>query len=114
MGAEGVVLGHAAPVGVYNGFAVLLGANAVAPVIGIGKAAARPTQHGHMQGFQRGYNIIAHAVGVGNIRSLTDINALIDAAAQMLRKLTVNVGVDGADRTVGVHKNTCHKNTSQK
>lgn len=75
MGAKAVILGHAAPVGVYNGFAVLLGANAVAPVIGIGKAAARPTQHGNMQGFQRGYNIIAHAVGVGNIRSLTDINA---------------------------------------
>ena len=103
MGSEGVILGHAAPVGVDDGFAVFFGANAVTPVVGIGKAAARPAQHRHAERLERGHDIGPQAaVPVGD--------AAIDAAAQMLRKLAVDVFVDGADTLVGVDEQKRHTN----
>ena len=44
VGAEAVVLHHAAPVGVYHLFTVFFGADAVPPVVLVRKTAARPTQ----------------------------------------------------------------------
>ena len=84
MGAEGVILADAAPVGVDDGLALRLRADTIAPVVGIGKAAARPAQHRNVQRLERIDNIAAHAVDMGNLRAFADINALIDAAAQML------------------------------
>ena len=45
MGAEGVVLHHPAPVGVHHPLAAFFGADAVLPVVLVGKAAAGPAQH---------------------------------------------------------------------
>ena len=104
VGAEGVVLGHAAPVGVHDGLALCFGTDAVSPVIGIGKAAARPAQHRHMQLFQGVDHIGAQtAVGVGQ--------PAVDAAAQMLGKMAVDVFVDDARRPVGVDDDMGHDKT---
>ena len=111
MGAKGVILAHAAPVRVDNGLALGLGADAIAPVVGIGKAAARPAQHGDMDVLQGIDDVAAHAVDIGDLGILAHIKALIDAAAQMLRELAVNVGINGANGTVGVDKNMCHRFT---
>ena len=97
MGAEGVILADAAPVGVDDGLALRLRADTIAPVVGIGKAAARPAQHRDVQRLERIDNIAAHTVDVGNLRVFADIKALIDAAAQMLRELTVDIRVNGAE-----------------
>ena len=48
--AEAVVLDGASPVGVDHYGTVLLGADAVCPVILVGKAASRPAHHRHLEG----------------------------------------------------------------
>ncbi len=67
MCAKGVVLNGASPVVVLH-FGSLLGrADTVHPVIFVGKAATGPAQHGYLQGFERLKNIIAIALGVGDV-----------------------------------------------
>src|SRR5699024_4423573 len=102
MGAEGVVFGHAAPVGVYDGFAFFLGADAVPPVVGVGKTAAGPAQHRNVQLFQGGNHVGAQA-------AVTVGQPAIDAAPQMFGKMAVDVLVDDARRTVGVDDDTGHE-----
>ena len=102
VGAEGVGLGHAAPVGVHNGLAGLFGADAVLPVVGVGKAAAGPAQHRHAQIPQGSHGVGAGAaVGVGQ--------PAVDAAAQVFGKLPVDILVDGAGGPVAVDEDLCHK-----
>ena len=84
MGAKGVVLHHAAPMGVDHALTGLLGANAVLPVVLVGKAAPRPTEYRQLDVLQGFYHVGAHAVDVGNGRVLAHKNAVVNAAAQML------------------------------
>ena len=84
MGAEGVVLHHAAPVGVHHALAVFLGADAVFPVILVGKAAAGPAEHREFDVPQGFHHIFAHTFFVGDGRIFPYKNAVINAAAQML------------------------------
>ena len=92
--AEGVVLHHAAPVRVDHTLSGFLRADAVLPVILIGKAAARPAQHRHANMPQRLHDVRSHAVYVRNRAVLSDKKAVIDAAAQMLGKMSVQIAVD--------------------
>ena len=94
MGAEAVVLQAAAPIAVGDGLARLLGADAVLPVVGIGKAAAGPAHDGNADLLQRVHHILAHTVDVGDGRVLAHPNAVVHQAAQMLAEVAVNVLVD--------------------
>ena len=112
MGAEGVVLHHAAPVGVHHALAVFLGANAVLPVVLVGEAAAGPAQHRQLDVLQGLHHVGAHAVDVGDGGILTHENAVVDAAAQMLGKVAVDVLVDGALLVQLVDDDLAHSSVS--
>ena len=94
VGAEAVVLHHPAPVGVHHPLAPLLRADAVLPVVLVRKASAGPAQHGNLQPFQRLHHIGAHAVLVGDMGVLPHEQPLIDASAQMLGEMSVNLRID--------------------
>ena len=100
--AEVVVLGHAAPVRVDHRRAVRVRADAVHPVIFVSKTTARPTQHGNFDLAQRGDDVFADAARVGDRAVLADPDAVIDAAAQVLREMAVNVAVDRLFALVGM------------
>ena len=94
MRSEAVVLHHTAPVGVDHLFAGLFGADTVLPVILVRKAAAGPAQHRDLHLFQRLHHIIAHTVGIGNLGIFPHVQPLIDAPAQMLGEMSLDLGVD--------------------
>src|SRR3546814_17646953 len=68
VGAEAVVVGDAAPGIVDPHRAFFARADAVAPVILVGEAAAGPADDGDVQLFERGHHVAAIAVGVGDFR----------------------------------------------
>ena len=105
--AEGVILHHAAPVGVDHTAASRPGADSVAPVVFVGEAAAGPAQDGNLQLFQRFDNVRAHAVDVGDRRILADVEPAVNAAAQMLGEVAVNVAVDLRARMRRVDGDDC-------
>ena len=113
MRAEGVILHNTAPVRVDHLFACLLGADAVFPVVFIRKTAARPAQHRQLNSFQRFHNIGSHAVYVWNVAVFANINAVINAASEVLGKIAVDIAVDLAFLFVSMNGKFCHfKNSS--
>ena len=92
--AEMVVLHHATPVGVVDRRTLLARADAVAPVILVGEAPARPAQLRHGERLQRGKHVVAVAPRVGNGRIHANPDALVDTAAEMLGELAVDGLVD--------------------
>ncbi len=95
VGAEAVVFGDIAPVIVEDRRALLGIADAVLPVIDVGEAAARPAQIGDADLEQGGHRFLAKAVDVGDGGVFTDPEAVIDAAAEMLGKVAVDMAADG-------------------
>ena len=90
MGSEAIVLHNTAPMGIDHFLSSLLRTDSVLPVILIRKTAARPAQHRHLQLLQCLHHVCSHAIDIGNIRVFSDVNPLIDAASQMLGKMSVN------------------------
>jgi hypothetical protein len=72
--------------------------NAVAPVVLIGKTAARIPNHARFKFFQVVDQRFADAVVVGDLRFLTDPDAVVDNAAEVLDEVTVDVGRYRSDR----------------
>ena len=91
------------PVGVECGRPGVARADAVAPVIFIGKTAARPTHNGYVQVLQRRDDVVAKSARIGNGRVFADPDAFLDAASQMLRELAVNVPVDLGTGLIGMN-----------
>jgi len=94
VGAEAVVLHNSAPVGVYHFFALGGVADAVAPVIFIRKAAARPAKHGKPHLPKGVHNVAAHTVDIRHGRILADKKPLVNASAEMLREVAVDILID--------------------
>jgi hypothetical protein len=64
-------------------------------VVGIGKAAARPAQVGNFELLHGFDHIVAHAIGVGDAGVVfPHIKAPVNAGAQVLGKVAVDVPVD--------------------
>ena len=108
VGAEAVVLDDASPVDVDPAASRLRGADAVLPVVLVGEAAARPAQVGDLDLAQRLDDVVSNAVSVGDRRCGPDPQPVVDAAAEMLGEVAVDVPADhrtrlpGADRQRGV------------
>ncbi len=51
---------------------------------------------------QRRDNVVADAAGVGDRRILAHPNALVNAPAQVLGKMTVDIAIDHHPRLIGV------------
>ena len=84
MRTEGVVLDRAAPVVVSQRGTLVLRTDTVHPVVVVGKTAAWPAQHGHLQSLQRLKNVLAIALDVRNLRVLAHPEAAIDTGAEVL------------------------------
>ena len=115
MGSELVAVRNATPVGVQGHRALGARPDAIAPVIFVGEAAAGPAHVRHVQRTQCREHVVAQAAGVRNDRVLPDPHAFIDAAAEMLGELAVDVPVDdragsiGVDRGVHGHHGSCRR-----
>src|SRR5699024_6218144 len=95
VGAEGVVLDDVAPVGVDHAGAVLARADPVAPVVVVGEADAGPAQVRDPKGSQRLDHVGADAAHVRDLGDLAHVDAAVEAAAQVLGEVAVEVAADG-------------------
>src|SRR5205823_3251499 len=102
-------LRHAAPVGVDHAGALGAWPNAIAPVVFVGEAAARPAQHGHVDPAERLHHVVADAARVGNRRLLPDPDALVDTATQVLGKVPVHILVDPLGALIGIDDDASHR-----
>src|SRR5699024_2786197 len=93
MSTEGIILGYAAPVGVDHTLAALLGADSVFPVVVVGKPAAGPAEDRHPDMTKGFYHIRAHSLFIGNRRILPDKYAVVNAPAQVLGKMAIQIPV---------------------
>ena len=98
--AEAIVLHHASPVGVDHALAVFLRADALLPVIFVGKASARPAQHRQTDAFERLHNVRAHAVDIRDGAVLAHKETVVDAAAEMLGEISVDLRLDDRTRLI--------------
>ena len=96
VGAKSIGLDDAAPVGIERYGA--LGANTLAPVVFVGKAAAGPADVGDMQRLKGGDDIVADAPGIGDGGIGADPDAFVDAVAEMFGKLAEEVAVNFGSR----------------
>src|SRR3954447_2406079 len=92
MGAEGVRFNHAAPVRAQPYYA--LRPDPVAPVILVGKTAARPAYVRYMQRFQGGNHIVANAPRVWDRRVTADPDSFVNAMSEMLGELPEKIAVN--------------------
>lgn len=97
LGAHVVGFDDFAPVDVDAARALGARADAVLPVVIIGEAAAGPADDGGFDAAQGFDDVAAEAAGIGDGRILADPDAVVDAAAEVLGKMPVDVGVDGGD-----------------
>src|SRR5699024_9353699 len=95
VGAEGVVLDHIAPVRVDHAGAVLARPDAVLPVVLVGEAAAGPAQVRDLQRAQRLDHVVADPARVGDLGALAHEEPAVDAAAQVLGEVAVEMAADG-------------------
>ncbi len=100
VGAEVVVLDDAAPVGVDHRGALLARADAVLPVVLVGEAPARPAQHGCLDPPKRRDHVVADATGVRDRRLGPHPDAFVDAPAEVLGEVAVDVAVDHNAREI--------------
>ena len=97
--ADAVVLGDAAPVVVHHAGTPFTRPDAILPVVVVRETAARPTQVGDLDGAQRLHDVIADAPATG-VPAHPD--PVVDAPAEMLRKVPVDVPADRIASLIGV------------
>src|SRR5215218_1352099 len=95
MRAKAVVFCDAAPVGIHHFWPLCPRANAVTPVVFIGKATPGPAQVGYSDFLQCFNNVQANAVFLCHFHGVGYPKAIVDTAAQVLGKMPVNVPADG-------------------
>ena len=110
VGAEAVILGHAAPMDIDPHGPLGARPDAVAPIVKIAEAAARPAHVGHMDGLQRRHHVLAIAMDVGDLAVLPHPDAFIDAAPQMLGELAIDMAVDLDTGPGGIDGDMGHRN----
>jgi len=109
MRAKGVIFHNTSPVGIDHLFSIFLRSDAVFPVIFIRKTSSRPAKHRNPDCSQGLCNIVPDAVGIGNGRILPHINSVVNAAAQMFGKMSVNFRMNPAFSVIGVYNIFCHE-----
>ncbi len=100
--AEAVGLLDPAPVRVHADGPAVLGPYAVAPVVGVGKAAAGPADHRDLDRLQRLDDVLAIAMDIGNGRTLAHPDPVIDPVAEMLGELALKLGPHHSAWLVGM------------
>ena len=96
MRTKTVIFGYVPPPYIHDFGTVGFGTDTVFPLIGIGKTAPRPAQIGDFHLFQRIDHVHTHAVFVRNFGIIFSyVKPTVDASAEVLGKMPVNVPVDG-------------------
>ena len=72
-------------------------AHTVAPVVAIREASAGPADDGRFQALEVVNDSFPNAADIGDLRILSHPNAIVNAAAEMFREVSVNVRRDGSD-----------------
>ena len=103
MSAEAVRLFDRAPMRIHFHRPLVTRPDAFAPVIFVGEAGAGPAHHWHFQLPQRRDHVVAIAARVGNRRVLADPDSFVDAMAEVLGELTVDVSIDPGAGLVGLN-----------
>jgi hypothetical protein len=101
--AELIRFRHTAPVSVHLHRTLRAIADAVPPVVLVGKTPARPPHHRYVQVPERLDDVVAISVGVRNRRLLAHPHAFVDSRAEMLGELTVDVRIDDRARLIGAN-----------
>ena len=83
------------------GGTLVAGADAVAPVVGVGEAAAGPAEDGCVDGAHGVEEGGADAVLVGDGGAFADPDAVVDDSAEVLDEVGVDLGGDGGDGLSG-------------
>ena len=78
--------------------------DAIAPVVLVGEATAWPAHHRHLEVLQCRDDVIAISVGVRNGRLFAHPHAFVDAGAEMLGELAVDVRIDHRPRLIGAYR----------
>src|SRR6478736_5812513 len=91
MRAESVWLDDAAPIGIQGGRPLVARPNAIAPVILVGEASARPAHVGHLDSLEGLDHVVANPTRVRNLRIRSHPHAFIDAAAEVFGELAEDV-----------------------
>ena len=108
MSSETIIFGNIAPVRIDHSRAFIARANAVLPMIFISKTSAGPSKHRNLNLPQCLYDIISDSIGVWNFRILSDPNTTVNAIAEMLGKLPVDIFVDSRSRVRSIHYHCVH------
>jgi hypothetical protein len=73
-------------------------------MVGIGKASTRPAKVRNLQLSQRVHDVLPHAVNVGDVLIVvSNIKSSINAPAQVLGEVSVDVTAYGDSRVGGLH-----------
>jgi hypothetical protein len=75
-------------------------------MIGVGKTSSRPSKDGYIHVFKRSNNVVPVPLRIGYRGVLANPNPIVDATAQMLGKVPVNILADNGFRAIRVKKNT--------
>ena len=73
------------------------GTDAVAPVVGVGEAAAGPAEQRRLNGAHGVDEGLADAAGIGDFGVGADPDAVVDDAAEVLDEMAIDLGGDGGD-----------------
>ena len=97
-----IVFYDAAPVRVNHRGLCLPWSDTFLPVVLVGKAASWPTQFRDFDPFLSLYDIVADPACIGDAEILPTQKSIIDASAQMLGKMTIDVAVYLVHRSLGI------------
>ena len=94
MRAEGVVFRDAAPGVVHDVRALGARADAVAPVVAVGEAAAGPAEVRDPDSAEDVDHVLAHAVDIRDFGLFPDEQAVVDTVPEMFGELAVDMAAD--------------------
>src|SRR5262249_18312865 len=97
-----VVLSAAPPVCVNHRRAFFSGPDTVRPVILVGEAASRPAQDWNLASLKRRHDVVSNAPRIRNRALLADPESIIDAVAEMLGEVPVDIAIDRGFALLGM------------
>src|SRR5437660_448580 len=101
--AKRIGFDDAAPAGIDGVRSLVARADAVSPVIFVCVTTTRPAENWQAHVFQRRNNIIANTASIGDRRIFADPYPVINAAAQMFSKISVDILVDDSFGLIGAN-----------
>ena len=93
MGTKAVILNNSTPVSIDHLLAVLFRADAVLPVIFIGKTSAGPAKNRDLQFLKSFNNVLTHSVDIIDVVAVFYIKTLVNTSSKVLREMSLNLRI---------------------